>query len=191
MKTIPRLILSTLPCLLGTPVWAQDPPATTEQRLSTLEEAYQKQAKDAADGLRVFWKDGLRMESADKRYKFKLGGRVHYDVGFFSPDDDTKAAVESGTTRIEDGSEFRRARIEMSGEVADRVDWNTSYDFAAAAATNFRNLYLGMKDLPFGNMRFGPVQGALRPRADHQQQQHHVHRALADELASCRPSTPA
>ena len=43
----------------------------------------------------------------------------------------------------------------MSGEVADRIDWNTSYDFAGSGSANFRNLYLGMKDLPFGNMRFG------------------------------------
>ena len=154
MKTIPRVILSSLPWVVGAAAWAQDPPSTTEQRLSALEEAYQKQSKDAADAMHVFWKDGLRMESADKRYKFKLGGRVHYDAAFFSPDDDTKAAVETGTTRIEDGTEIRRARIEMSGEVADRVDWNTSYDFGGGTA-NFRNIYLGLKDLPFGNMRFG------------------------------------
>jgi phosphate-selective porin OprO/OprP len=162
MHSSPRSIHRVLPIVplilaTGQSALAQEPastPPTIEERLTSLE-TQMSESKPAGEAMSVFWKDGLRMESADKRYKFKLGGRLHYDVGFFSPDDDTKAAVESGTTRIEDGSEFRRARIEMSGEVADRIDWNTSYDFAGSGSANFRNLYLGMKDLPFGNMRFG------------------------------------
>ncbi len=106
------------------------------------------------DTVRVFWKDGLRFESADKRSKVKLGGRIHYDVGFFDPDDDTRAAVESGTTRIEDGAEFRRARIELSGEVGERVEWASNFDFAGAT-TNFRGVYVGLKGLPYGNLRAG------------------------------------
>jgi phosphate-selective porin OprO/OprP len=163
MHASPRPIHRVLPVVplialaAGRPALAQDPPSTPptiEQRLATLE-TQMSAPKPADDGMRVFWKDGLRMESADKRYKFRLGGRIHYDAGFFSPDDDTQAAVETGTTRIEDGSEFRRARIETSGEVADRVDWAASYDFAGSGAANFRNLYLGFKELPFGNLRFG------------------------------------
>ncbi len=88
--------------------------------------------KLADDSMRVFWKDGLRFESADKRYKFKIGGRIHYDMAFFAPDDATKDAVETGTSAIEDGAEIRRSRIELSGEVADNVDWAASYDFGGA-----------------------------------------------------------
>ena len=122
---------------------------TVEERLSALEKA------SGGDTMRAYWKDGLRFETQDKRYKFKLGGRIHYDVGFFDPDQDTKNAVEVGTTRIEDGSEFRRARIEMSGEVGDRVEWSAAYDFAGNGSANFRNLYAGLKDLPFGQLRAG------------------------------------
>ncbi len=135
-------------------------PKTTAERLDAIEAQLAEQAKGlpSDETMRVYWKDGLRFETADKRYKFRLGGRMHYDIGFFDPDTDTKNAVETtvGTTktRIEDGSEFRRARIEMSGEVGDRVDWAASYDFANST-TNFRNLYAGVKDLCFGNLRAG------------------------------------
>jgi len=130
---------------------------STEERLKALEAKLQEKpaapAPKAEDPGKIFWKDGLRFESPDKRYKFKLGGRIHYDTAFFSPDDDTKAGVETtvGTTktRIEDGSEIRRARIEMSGEVGDAVDWATSLDFGGGT-TNFRNVYVGLKERLFG-----------------------------------------
>jgi phosphate-selective porin OprO/OprP len=132
---------------------ADKPQKSVEERLADLEKL------TGGDAMRVFWKDGLRFESADKRYKFKLGGRIHYDNSFFDPDADTRAAVESNgppAVRIEDGSEFRRARIEMSGEVGDRVEWAAAYDFGGGR-TNFRGLYVGMKDLPFGNLRIGQM----------------------------------
>lgn len=147
------VFLSLAPSL-GRTASAQDPAPTTEQRLDAIEKALQDQAKPADDSMRVFWKDGLRMESADKRYKFRIGGRLHYDIGLFSPDEETKDAVESDTTKIEDGTEIRRARIELSGEVADRVDWATAYDFGGGRPS-FRNVYAGVKDLPLGDVRAG------------------------------------
>lgn len=144
-----------IPCLLivAAPSAAQDPSQdkpqkSVEERLAELEK------KSGGDAMRVFWKDGLRFESADKKYKFKLGGRLHYDGQFFDPDSDTKNAVETGTNRIEDGTEFRRTRIEMSGEASERIEWALAVDFAGGNS-NFRNVYAGVKDLPFGNFRAG------------------------------------
>ena len=139
---------------LAAPALAQDKPQpdkpqrSVEERLDALEKV------TGGDFLRAYWKDGLRFESADKKYKVKLGGRIHYDGQFFDPDDDTKTAIETGTTRIEDGTELRRARIELSGEVSDRTDWALALDFGGGS-TNFRNAYVGVKDLPFGNIRAG------------------------------------
>ncbi|MSR62083.1 MAG: hypothetical protein EXS08_06540 [Planctomycetes bacterium] len=150
----PRLV-HVFPCLLvlGASSAAQEkcadkPQKSVEERLADLEK------KTGGDTLRAFWKDGLRLETADKAYKFRLSGRFHYDAAFFDPDADTKAAVETGTTRIEDGSEFRRARIELSGEVAERTEWETSFDFAGGKAS-FKNMFVGFKELPFGNLRVG------------------------------------
>lgn len=144
--------------VIGMSAAAQDQPAvepqkSVEERLADLEKYV------GGDAMRVFWKDGLRFESADKRYKFRIGGRIHYDGQFFDPDADTRAAVESNgppKVRIEDGTEFRRARIESSGEVGDRVEWSAAYDFANGR-TNFRGVYVGVKDLPFGNLRIGQM----------------------------------
>ena len=127
---------------------APAPQKSVEERLAELEK------KTGGDTMRTFWKDGLRFESGDKKYKFKIGGRIHYDGQFFDPDDETKAAVETGTNRIEDGTEMRRARIELSGEVADHTEWALGMDFGSGT-TNFRNVYAGVKDLPFGNIRGG------------------------------------
>ncbi len=160
MSHVPRSIPLFCPFLLcATSAAAQEPVATTEERLSALEAAYEQTppTPEGPDTMRVFWKDGLRFASADKRYTFKLGGRIHYDGAFLSPDDDTKAAVETGTRRIEDGTEFRRARIEMSGEVPERVEWAAGYDFGPGRPV-FRNLYAGLLNMPFGaNVRAGQM----------------------------------
>ena len=148
--SLPRLLSIPIVLLLvSSSAAAQETETpTVEERLSALEKAA------SGDTMRAYWKDGLRFETPDKRYKFRVGGRIHYDNAFFDPDQDTKNAIETGTTRIEDGSEIRRARIELSGEVGDRVDWATSYDFGGGT-TNFRNIYAGLKDLPFGSVRAG------------------------------------
>jgi len=136
---------------------ASAPAPTQEEKAPTIEERLSALEKAAgSDTMRAYWKDGLRFETADKRYKFRIGGRFQYDTTFFDPDADTRAAVESGSTRIEDGSEFRRARIEFSGEVGDRTEWYTAYDFGGGKP-NFRGVYVGLKDLPFGNIRAGQM----------------------------------
>jgi phosphate-selective porin OprO/OprP len=144
--------LPLLICLhvLGAGAAAQDakPQKSVEERLADLEK------KTGGDAMRAYWKDGMRFESADKRYKLKIGGRIHYDGQFFDPDSDTRSAVETGANRIEDGTELRRARIELSGEVGDRTDWAFGMDFGSGT-TNFRNAYVGVKDFPFGSVRAG------------------------------------
>ncbi len=145
---------------LGAWAAAQQETRSTEERLQALEARYQAEvAPQPEDPWSVVWRDGLRFESQDKRYKFRIGGRFNYDVAFFDPDADTRASVESTTgstkVRIEDGAEFRRARFELGGEVADRVEWAASYDFAGGRPS-FRNLYAGLKDVAFGtNLRVG------------------------------------
>ncbi len=74
-------------------------------------------------------KNGLQAESADKKYKFKLGGRIHADSVFSGNDD----LVSAGTTthrEASDGTYIRRARMRFEG-VFDK-DWlfRTEADFA-------------------------------------------------------------
>jgi phosphate-selective porin OprO/OprP len=127
----------------GTGASSDKPQKSVEERLADLEK------QTGGDFMRAYWKDGMRFESPDKRYKLKIGGRVHYDIAYSSPDSDTEAAIEVGTTRINDGAELRRTRLELAGEVGERVEWATSLDFGSGA-TNFRNVYLGLKEGLFG-----------------------------------------
>ena len=87
----PLLVCIVCPLALGARATAQEPKPqrSVEERLADLEK------KTGGDAMRAFWKDGLRFESADKRYKFKLGGRIHYDGQFFDPDSDTKTAIDA------------------------------------------------------------------------------------------------
>ena len=148
LRSHPMLTLAGLLTLTAGATAQDKPQKSTEERLTELEK------KLGGDTLRAYWKDGFRFETADKAYKFRLGGRLNYDIAHFDPDQDTKNAINTGSTHIEDGAEFRRARIELSGEVPERVEWETSFDFAGGNAS-FKNLYVGLKDLPFGNLRVG------------------------------------
>ena len=74
-------------------------PRPVEERFLSLESSLQDAAQADApktpppEDMRVYWKDGLRFESNDKRYKFRIGGRIHYDSAWIAPDDDTEAGL--------------------------------------------------------------------------------------------------
>jgi len=93
--------------------------------------------------LRLYWKDGIRAETADKSFKLKFGGRIMNDWAFFSADDSLKTAKGP----FEDGTEFRRARLYLSGQAFGNVIFKAQYDFAGGDA-DFKDVYLGLKGLP-------------------------------------------
>lgn len=90
-------------------------------------------------------KKGLQVESADKNFKFKLGGRIHADSSFHSGDQ----YLEDGE-RVEanDGTEIRRARMRFEGVFYK--DWlmRTEADFADdnVRVKDAFIQYLGLKD---------------------------------------------
>lgn len=75
------------------------------------------------------------------------------DWAFFSEDGSL------GT--IEDGVEFRRARLYLSGTVYKNVDFKAQYDFAGGDA-DFKDVWLGLKGLPLvGHVRVGHLKEAF------------------------------
>ncbi len=132
--------------LLATPAGAAAPQAAAEK--AATETAAPKQDPGT---LRVYWKEGLRLDSADKQFTFKLGGRLMNDWGFFAPSD----AIENQVGAVPDGTEFRRARLHLEGTIHDRVEFKTEYDFAGGEAA-IKDVYIGLTDLPgVGQVRFG------------------------------------
>jgi phosphate-selective porin OprO/OprP len=75
-----------------------------------------------ADG----WKDRLRYESDDGNFRLRLGGRLHADTAFYDAD----------VTPLEDGSELRRARLNIAGRVLQ--DWRFRFEYDFAASNDFR-----------------------------------------------------
>ena len=74
---------------------------------------------------------GLRVKSTDGKYKFQIKGRIMYDVGGIL---DYEGTLADGTTgKLTEGglgSEFRRLRFTIKGEVGNGWGFAFQPDFA-------------------------------------------------------------
>ncbi len=96
-------------------------------------------------------KKGLQVESADKNFKFKLGGRIHADSSFSSGDDylDGGDHVEAN-----DGTEIRRARMRFEGVFFKDWLFRTEADFADDN-TRVKDAFIQYTGLDFMNVTVG------------------------------------
>lgn len=102
--------------------------------------------------LRPFWKDALNFESNDGSVKLKIGGRIQNDWAFFAEDSDIERRLG---VNFGDGTEFRRARIYISGQFGNDTEFKAQYDFAGGDA-DFKDVFLGFKNVDqVGNIRVG------------------------------------
>jgi phosphate-selective porin OprO/OprP len=156
-RTAPACLLAL--GLLAAPLVAQEAPGamdaqdeTVEERLQRLEEALKmEQAAKDASAWDFKWSNGFKLASPDGRTSFKFGGRIMNDYAFYSADDELEAAVGP----LEEGAEFRRARLFFSGELYDRVEFKAQYDFAGGDP-ELKDVYLGLVNLPvIGGVRVG------------------------------------
>jgi len=102
-------------------------------------------AARAQDDWTTKWSNGFKVDSADGQFKLQFGGRVQADYSFASTDD--------ALPEIEDGFEFRRARLFMSGTVYERVEFKLQYDFTGGDPAA-KDLYIGLLN-DWGTLRFG------------------------------------
>lgn len=114
-----------------------------------------KRLEDAAEpsdtSFKVYWKDGLRLDTTDGLFKLKIGGRIQNDWAWLAEDGDVKAAIGDQ----EDGTEFRRARLYLSGEIYKNTFFKTQFDFAGGDV-DFKDVYLGYKGIPgIGHIKVG------------------------------------
>ena len=100
--------------------------------------------------LRLYWKDGIRMDSRDGSIKLKFGGRLQYDFDWIGGDN-----AEDLQGPLPDGFETRRARLYVSGDLSKNVGFKWEYDWSTGGAV-VRDLYLELKQLPaVGTLRLG------------------------------------
>lgn len=121
-----------------------------EERISTLEK--QSGTTGKGETFRVYWKEGIRMDSADKDFKLKIGGRIMNDWAFLNGDEELKDAIGG---KLKDNNEFRRARLYLAGTIYKQIEFKAQYDFAGGDA-DFKDVYIGLKKIPYaGSLRLG------------------------------------
>lgn len=113
--------------------------------------------------LNATWNHGMWLESADKALRVHAGGRAQADAVWPDADNDVQFGP-GGTGLIEDGVNFRRARLAIEGTFYEVIDFNTEYDFLNATnspppGSNTSvptDLYVTILKLPVvGNLRLG------------------------------------
>ncbi|MDY6842480.1 MAG: porin [Thermodesulfobacteriota bacterium] len=125
---------------------------TKEEAQELREDTHKGSGKKKGLDLRVYWDKGIRFQSADKAFALKLGGRIMNDWAFMNEDQGIRTTVgvlQDATT------EFRRARLYVSGNLYNKVIFKAQYDFAGGDA-DFKDMYMGLKKLPcVGTLKVG------------------------------------
>jgi phosphate-selective porin OprO/OprP len=108
-------------------------------------------AEPNPEGWSAYWKDGTRIERNDGYYKIKLGGRIQYDFAGIGSESDVNDEFDVRGT----GTDVRRARLFMSGNIGEHGIFKAQYDFAGSDA-DMKDLYGGLTKLPVvGTARAG------------------------------------
>lgn len=108
----------------------------------------------------IKWDNGFKVDSEDKNFRLKFGGRIMWDHAYFSQDDDLDAAF--GELESADGTEFRRVRLFVSGLLYKNFEFKLNVDFAGGV-TQLKDAYIGIRNLPaVGTIRVGHVKEPLR-----------------------------
>ncbi len=109
------------------------------------------EAQPQPNDLRLYWKEGIRMDSADKKIKLKFGGRLMADMGWIGG---SNLENDLGIT-LHDGVEFRRARLYVAGDFYEDLFFKLQFDFAGGDA-DLKDAYLKIKKVPLlGNITLG------------------------------------
>jgi len=110
---------------------------------------YQLTAQSGKD-FNVYWDNALKVESADKSFKIKMGGRIQYDVMMIGQDDSLNNHFDA-----QNGTEFRRARIYTSGTIYKNIKFKFQMDFAGGVAV-IKDAYIRLTKIPVvGNLMVG------------------------------------
>ena len=82
----------------------------------------------------------------------KVSGFFHLDTGYFSQDANSRATLGD----IQDGTGFRRTRLQALGKVAEFTNYSIEMDFATAGRPSFMDVWGEQTHLPYlGNLRIG------------------------------------
>ncbi len=108
----------------------------------------------------IKWDNGFKVESLDKNFKLKFGGRVMIDHAYFFQNTDMDENF--GELEVTSGTEIRRARFYMGGTIYKNVEFKLQVDYAGGI-TLIKDAYVGIKGIPgIGTIRIGNVKEPFR-----------------------------
>lgn len=93
---------------------------------------------------------GFRVETTDKAFKFKIGGRIHADINFSANAQDFDFDGDKPT----EGFELRRARLYAAGTLWTDYDFKTQVDFAGDKVS-IKDLFVKYTGLDWFNITLG------------------------------------
>jgi hypothetical protein len=110
------------------------------------------------------WKDGLKAETENKDFSFHLMTSVQFDNGWYSVGDNIQTTMD---TRLNDGSDLRRARVRAEGTIYKQFEYQ--FDFDVSGGSDFRTIqadpqaplfiteaWMAMNEIPIiGQIRVG------------------------------------
>ncbi len=104
------------------------------------------------------WSNGYKLESADKMFKMKFGGRIMWDNAFFIQDD----SLDTHFGTLTSGSEFRRIRFFNSGTIYNNIAYKLQFDFAGGKVA-VKDAFVTIKGIPgVGNIQMGHFKEPIR-----------------------------
>lgn len=119
-----------------------------EELLKLLKEM--KVEADKHSDLRVYWKEGIRMDTGDGDFKLHLGTRIQTDWNWIKPHD-FEERKPLGIANIKDGAELRRAYLILDGQIYKNIEFKFEYDF------------VGLKDIKDGDKKTQTI-GTPKPQ---------------------------
>lgn len=125
------------------PETPKEPAAPAEQQAPTESSVG---SATAGTNLHSRWHNGLRVESDDGSFRLKIGGRIMFDMAHIDGPD----YWQLGGPEIDenDGTELRRLRIRLSGNVYEDYFYKLEVDFADNDA-EIIDAFVGMNDIPY------------------------------------------
>lgn len=124
------------------------PSAELDRRVQKLEEKTESVEAPQDKDFRVYWKEGLRLDTGDGRFKLKIGGRIQQDSAWI--------AEGNNLPQAENGVEFRRAYLNIGGDIYDDFAFMAQYDFSDGGVTKFKDVWIAAKNIPYlGQIKAG------------------------------------
>lgn len=106
-----------------------------------------KEQKDPGT-FRIFWKDGINLES--ELIRMKLGGRLQHDWVWADVNDTLAGRV--GDVLSTNGT--RRSRLKVEGVMSERIEFKMEYEFSGAT-TALTDAYIGLRGVGPTTIRLG------------------------------------